>query len=174
MADKTARHKKAFIAAYRELGNITGAAAAAGVNRSSHYRWLEVDPDYPARFEEAHEAAIDSLEGEARRRAVEGVEKPVFQGGQQVGTIRTYSDVLLIFLLKGAMPEKYAERRRIEQTPSQETPIQVSFDQDFYRTAGQLRQQLLQDGDYLEFLRSRAERVAQVQAEPASGGNGQG
>jgi hypothetical protein len=37
-------------------------------------------------------------------RAVEGVERPVFQRGQQVGTIREYSDRLLMFMLKARRP----------------------------------------------------------------------
>jgi hypothetical protein len=47
------------------------------------------------------------LEDEAVRRAYEGVERPVFQGGKQVGVVREYSDTLLIFLLKALRPEKY-------------------------------------------------------------------
>ena len=52
-------------------------------------------------------------EVEARRRAVEGVEEPVgwFQGTPG-GTVRKYSDTLLIFLLKGARPHKYRDNIR--------------------------------------------------------------
>ena len=32
---------------------------------------------------------------------------------QQVGTVREYSDTLLIFLLKGWKPEKYKDRREV-------------------------------------------------------------
>ena len=45
-----------------------------------------------------------------RRRAIEGVDKPVFHNGKVVGSIREYSDTLLIFALKGSMPSKYRER----------------------------------------------------------------
>ncbi len=34
------------------------------------------------------------------RRAVDGVDEPVYQGGKKVGSITRYSDTLLIFLLK--------------------------------------------------------------------------
>ena len=43
----------------------------------------------------------DALEAEARRRAVEGVRKPVFYQGVICGWVGEYSDTLLIFLLKG-------------------------------------------------------------------------
>ncbi len=62
------------------------------------------------RWAEALREACDILEGEAWRRAVQGVERPIHYQGAQVDTIREYSDTLLIFLLKGARPEKYRER----------------------------------------------------------------
>jgi hypothetical protein len=48
------------------------------------------------------EEAADVLLAEARRRAIEGVEEPIMHQGQVVTTVRRYSDLLLIFLLKSA------------------------------------------------------------------------
>ncbi len=101
--------KRAFLAAYSQCGSLTHAARAAKINRCTHYRWLK-DQEYSAAFGEAREEAADALEMEARRRAVEGIEEPVFYKGEVCGTIRKYSDTLLIFLLKGVRPEKYRER----------------------------------------------------------------
>lgn len=119
--------KKAFLEAYAACGNITQAAELAGISRTSHYNWMEKDPEYPALFKAAEEQAIDRLEQEARRRALEGVEKPVYQGGKLVGTVREYSDTLLIFLLKGAKPDKYRERSTTELTGPGGGPIRVVF-----------------------------------------------
>ena len=95
-------HQRAFLAAFRETGNVCLACKAAGVGRSSHYRWLEDDCEYRAAFDLAKEDATDVLEAEAHRRAVEGWEEPVgWYKGRAGGTVRKYSDVLLIFLLKG-------------------------------------------------------------------------
>ena len=44
------------------------------------------------------------------RRAVDGVEEPVYQGGQLVGTKLVYSDTLLGKLLNANRPAKYRER----------------------------------------------------------------
>lgn len=107
---KSQPKKEAFLAAYAQLGNVSAAAIAAKCSRRDHYRWLKDDTGYKARFDDAHKEACENLEAEARRRAVEGVEEPVFHKGQVCGTIRKYSDTLLIFLLKGAVPEKYRER----------------------------------------------------------------
>lgn len=102
-----------FLAAYERLGNVAGAAQVAGVNRTSHYLWMK-DPKYAEKFQTAHEQAIDALEKEARRRAVEGFDEPVYFKGEMAGTIRKYSDTLLIFLLKGARPEKFRENHRVQ------------------------------------------------------------
>ncbi len=104
-------HQRGFLAAFRETGNVRLACKAAGVGRSSHYRWLEKDPAYREAFDQAKEDATDVLEAEAHRRAVEGVEEQVgWYRGVAGGTVRRYSDVLLIFLLKSLRPERYRER----------------------------------------------------------------
>jgi hypothetical protein len=76
--------------------------------------------------------AVGALEDEALRRAVEGVEEPVYQGGKQVGVIRKYSDALLMFLLKAARPEKYRENYSIRHD-GQSGPIRVQFVNDWNR-----------------------------------------
>lgn len=106
--------KRAMLAALSASGNVRLAAESAGIHRSMHYTWLRHDERYAEAVTAAMEEAADRLEEEARRRAVEGVEEPVYQGGKRVGTIRRYSDTLLIFLLKGARPAKYRSRSSIE------------------------------------------------------------
>ncbi len=75
----------AFLQAVAEFGNISVAAAAAGIERSTHYRWL-ADADYRRRFLSARESALDRLEYEAWRRAL------------------SRSDRLLMFLLSAYRP----------------------------------------------------------------------
>jgi hypothetical protein len=106
---------RAFLAAYIESGGrLTKAAEAAKVTRFSHYRRLEKSPEYRAAFEQAREQAADLLEEEAVMRAKEGDLRPVFWKGKPVGAIREKSDTLLMFLLRGAKPEKYRERFKHE------------------------------------------------------------
>ena len=101
--------KRAFLAAFAECGTVTHAASAAEIGRSTHYEWIKTDERYAGAYEDAKEAAGDSLEAEARRRAVLGVSEPVYYKGEVVGHVQKYSDTLLIFLLKGAKPEKYRD-----------------------------------------------------------------
>lgn len=125
MPCKTQHKKNAFLAAYAELGTITHAAERVNVERRTVYRWRDKDPTFAAALETASEVAAERLEQEARRRAVEGVEKPVYQGGKLVGSVREYSDTLLIFLLKGAMPDKYRDRVSSEISGHGGGPLQV-------------------------------------------------
>lgn len=64
--------------------------------------------------EDAIETGTDLLEDDVRRRAVDGVEEPLFHQGKKVGLTRKYSDTLLIFLLKARRPAKYRDSVRLE------------------------------------------------------------
>lgn len=109
------RKKRGFLAAYAELGTVTHAAIAAKVDRSSHQLWMKEDEEYVAAFGVAEEMANDAYEHEARRRAVTGIDKPVgFYQGVSLTTIKEYSDTLLIFLMKGAMPHRYKDRHEVD------------------------------------------------------------
>lgn len=122
--------KRAFLAAYAGLGAITKAAKVAGINRRSHQNWMDTEgPEgeaYREAFDVAKSEACESLELEARRRALYGVPKNVYYLGKKIETIKEYSDTLLIFLMKGAMPTKYRENQRIEHTGPEGGPIQLS------------------------------------------------
>ena len=111
--------QKAFLVAYALCGNVRAAARLARCARSQHYWWLN-QPAYAEAFAEAHAEACDALESEARRRAVKGVRKPVFYQGTICGSVCEYSDTLLIFLLKAALPEKYRDNVKTEHTGSAE------------------------------------------------------
>ena len=105
-------NQRAFLAGFRQCGTVRFSAEAAGCDRSAHYRWMK-DPQYQAAFEAAQADAAERLEHEAMRRAV-GWDTEVWdRNGKVVGRKRVYSDILLIFLLKGALPAKYAERKQI-------------------------------------------------------------
>ncbi len=104
--------KRAFLSAFAECGNKSRAAQMAGVAKQTIYtrQWRE-DREFQVALESARVMAADVLEQEAHRRAVEGVEEPVgWYKGEAGGTVRRYSDTLLIFLLKGVLPQRYRER----------------------------------------------------------------
>lgn len=110
----TAAKQRAFLSAYSQCGVLTEAAREAKIDPRRVYDWRDRDEDFRKKLVDAKDDAVDMLETEARRRAVDGVEKPVYQGGKKVGTIRKYSDTLLIFLLKGARPETYRDNVSVQ------------------------------------------------------------
>jgi hypothetical protein len=113
---RTPEKRAAFLSALADCGNVADAARQAGIARNALYLWKRDDPAFAADWEAALAAGGDNLEEEAIRRARDGWDEPVWYQGKQVGTVRKYSDTLLIFLLKGLMPEKYAERQRVEMS----------------------------------------------------------
>lgn len=111
-----AQHKgAAFLAALADTGIILRACELTKTPRANVYFWRK-DADFEARFQLAVDEATERLELEARRRAFEGTDKPVYQGGQLVGYVREYSDTLLIFTLKALKPDKYRDNAKVEHT----------------------------------------------------------
>lgn len=105
-----------FLTALANTGVVRVASAFSGAGRSTAYRERDRNPSFAEAWDDAMDDACDLMELEARRRAMNGVERPV---SIRVGTddqgrplyklhsITEYSDTLLIFLLKGARPERY-------------------------------------------------------------------
>ena len=77
--------KPRFLAAFRTTGCASRAAKTAQIGRRRHYHWLKEDRNYQRAFEQAQEEAFGMLSG----------------------SIRRYSDRLLMALLKRMLPEKY-------------------------------------------------------------------
>jgi hypothetical protein len=75
--DTRTRMQECFLKCYEQTGQILGASRGAKVARSAHYRWLEVDPTYLPRFQDARIKATQGLKDEAVRRAMDGVRKLV-------------------------------------------------------------------------------------------------
>ena len=119
-ADKglTRRHKKEFLENYLEGRYICVAAKKTGINDGTVWLWRRDDAEFRKAFDEARilveQRIVAKLEAEADRRGVVGTVKPIFQGGQQVGAVREYSDTLLIFRLKGLAPDRYKDRQEQE------------------------------------------------------------
>lgn len=124
----TQKKKKKFLEVYAETGNVSLATQAIGVNRATPYKWRKTDEKFAQAWDQAAEEAADKLEQEAWRRAVQGVEKPVYYKGKLIDKVREYSDTLLIFLLKGFRPEKYSEKQEIKHSGGLEFKIKLPDD----------------------------------------------
>ncbi len=114
-----------FFAELRVRGIVKDAARAAEIDLSTAYaarrRAMQIQSalgdsapasSFVTRWNEAIEEAVERLEGEAFRRSVDGYDKPVYYRGRRVGSIKRYSDALLVLLLKAHRPEKYRDNPR--------------------------------------------------------------
>lgn len=179
-SDDSQRHKektkpftkkqKAFLAAYSVCGNITQAADSSGCDRVTHYLWMKDHPGYKEAFWHAKETAIDALEKESRRRALEGCRRYKFHnghpimvpcpedfpcavpyGGSPTGFAFHYfedekSDALLIFLMKGHRPEMYKDRFYMEHAGAQGGPIrQQTSNIDLSKLSVELRKAIVKE-----------------------------
>ncbi len=137
---------KRFLSRLGNTGNITVACEYAGVGRRTVYDRRDNDSGFAADMKDALEKAVELLEMEARRRACEGVNKPVIYKGEQMGEwrdgdgkivpfdapnakfhplyVKEYSDTLMIVLLKAHDP-KYRESVKHQHggDPDNRTPI---------------------------------------------------
>lgn len=97
-ASGTDRARATFVKTLEQRCNVTEACRAAGIGRSTVYRWREENPAFASAWAEAEEIAADKLEQLAWERAESGE-----------------SDRMLEILLKGHRP-KYRDKQQIEHT----------------------------------------------------------
>lgn len=110
--DVVTRRKELMLRYLAEGWSIRHACERAGCTPPTLALYRKDDPAFDDQCLEAIEMGTDALEDTALMRARFGTDKPVFYQGEECGTIREYSDTLLIFLLKARRPEKFSERIR--------------------------------------------------------------
>ena len=87
-----------FLSALKLKPNVSLAADAAGIERTTAYYWRNNSPEFAAAWDQAIDRSLDELEESVFTRA------------------KNTSDVLAIFLLKSHRPERYAEKLKIEHS----------------------------------------------------------
>lgn len=120
----------AFIHALEKNGNVTDALHAASASRPWIYKKRKTNPEFADAFEEARACGIEVLKDEAHRRAY-GFDDPVYRtakNGQRVkcGSVRRWSDVLLMFLIKQSDPT-YREHYQIDHGNAGSRPFLFSM-----------------------------------------------
>lgn len=89
-----------FLSSLRTCGIPSIAARTVGRGEVVFRREKSKNPAFSDAWDWAMREAADLMKAEARRRAVDGIDKPVFYQGDECAVIREYSDSLLIALLK--------------------------------------------------------------------------
>ena len=71
--DKTEHHKKAMIDALeKSLGVVTAACKSVGIGRTTHYMWMDQDPEYKRAVEDISDVALDFAETHLHKQIKEG------------------------------------------------------------------------------------------------------
>lgn len=112
------RKASLFQKTYAATGSMAAAARAAEIPLDAARRLRAQAQADAARFSGQREAddlgrAVAALESEAVRRALAGVEVPVFHQGRECGSTVKHSDQLLMFLLKTLKPARYGGGRDV-------------------------------------------------------------
>jgi hypothetical protein len=117
--------KRGYLLALALTGVQLRACATSGVARTTVWVWRQQDPLFAELEAEAKQLGAETLVAEAYRRAVEGFDKPVYYEGRRVDLLKEYSDTLLIFLLKGALPDIYRERYEVSGDRTRPLTVQI-------------------------------------------------
>lgn len=121
----------AFLAVLASGGSPTKACSTIGIDRRTAYNWKNKDPEFSEAWDSAREQGFDLLEDEARRRAVDGVDKPIYHAGTLINTVKEYSDSLLAMMLKGYRSNVF--RDKVEHAGPEGGPIQHEVTVKFVR-----------------------------------------
>lgn len=110
----TPERKAAFLHVLSETCSVKRACEAIQISRATAFKWRQLDEEFAEAWNLASLVGASALEDEARHRAMEGVQRPVFYKGRVVGHVTDKSDALLMFMLKGSLPQRYADRQKME------------------------------------------------------------
>lgn len=93
------RKRSMLKALEKSLGVVTTAAKSAGIDRQTHYNWMEKDPKYKAAVESIGDITLDFAESQLHKRMKEG------------------SDAAIIFHLKTKGKKRgYVEKTEVEHS----------------------------------------------------------
>jgi hypothetical protein len=102
-----AARRAGFLDVLRRTANISRAARESGICASTAYRHRHASASFAAQWDAAIAEALDSLEEAIFDRVRDGVTRPVFYGGKEIGAVQHYSERLSMFVLKSKRPEIY-------------------------------------------------------------------
>ena len=117
----TDERKQVYLEVLARTGSLCGAAAAATPHGSgrkagvSSFRDLaRRDAQFAWDVQEARNDALGRVENAIAQRAIDGVQRPIFQKGVLAGFETVYSDHLLLKLAQRLDPDSWTDRRKVE------------------------------------------------------------
>lgn len=86
--------RERFLQTLADTCNLGKACEASGMSRTAWFKYRKENPEFDAAWKEAERIGVTVLEDEAKRRAFEGVEKPILYQGQFTRKFETRLDEL--------------------------------------------------------------------------------
>jgi hypothetical protein len=113
--DKTVQHKKAMLDALeKSLGVVTSACKTVGVGRTTHYLWMDSDPEYKTAVDSLSDVALDFAESQLHKQIKDG-----------------NSTATIFFLKTKGKKRGYVERTELDISTSKQFEVEViDTDQD--------------------------------------------
>jgi hypothetical protein len=135
-----------FLTGMRNSWSVSKSAKACDITPRTAYDWKNASlaslredgtyaDDFCVRWAEAYETGVDRIEDECIRRAVEGVEKPIYQQGVIVGSVTEYSDTLAGLVMRGKRPGVYNTERH-EHTGKDGGDMKMNLSIEFVNAGG--------------------------------------
>jgi hypothetical protein len=107
--------KQAYLLLLEKSGLPYKSAKSIGTSGRRMLSECEQDKEFATACEDAMHFFRESVEEEVYRRAVEGVEEPVFYKGSVCGHVTKYSDTMLSLLVKKENPA-FGEKLKVDTT----------------------------------------------------------
>lgn len=109
-----------------EMFSLRYAYTKAGIRRQTYQNWRHDHTWFDKMVESVQEEMVDTLRAEAYRRAVVGVDEPIFYQGNDTGhRVKKYSDSLLQFTLMGYDAKFRAKDVNMNVSGSLETNVNI-------------------------------------------------
>ena len=110
--DKTEQHKRAMLDALeKSLGVVTAACKIVGIGRTTHYLWMDSDPEYKAAVDALSDVALDFAESQLHKQIKDG-----------------NSTATIFFLKTKGKKRGYVERQEVEAVNGKVFQIEVLGD----------------------------------------------
>jgi len=107
--DKTVQHKKAMLDALeKSLGVVTSACKTVGVGRTTHYLWMDSDPEYKTAVDSLSDVALDFAESQLHKQIKDG-----------------NSTATIFFLKTKGKKRGYVERTELDISTSKQFEVEV-------------------------------------------------
>lgn len=122
--------RKAFLKHYARYGSISAAATYCRISTSTATMYRDRNPEFAQAMEDALDEHRAKIERAIYERGVEGVDEPRFGASGQIGTVKRYSDQLLLAYAKRHIPEyREGDTSRVDVSVSGEVAHRVEVKQ---------------------------------------------